>query len=75
VIVLHAHVHYSFSKVEVVVHFVKAVVDADLVLRVEDGFDVSPRESSVDDVSEDDGSISTGPSNNCSIVTPGKTED
>ena len=53
----------------------EAIVDADLVFRVKDGFNMSPRECSVNDVSEDDRSISTSSCDYCSIMAPGKTEN
>ena len=59
VIMLHAHVDNSFSEVEIIVHFMEAVVDADSVFRVEDSFDMGPLESSIDDMSKYNLSIST----------------
>lgn len=41
-IVLHAHVNYAFPEIEIIVHFMKAIIDADFVLLIKCCFDVSP---------------------------------
>lgn len=69
-VVLHAHVHDPFSEVEIIIHFMKAIVDTDLVLCVQSGFDVGPLDLPVDDVSEDDLSISSGACESGSVVAP-----
>jgi len=58
VVVLHAHVDHSFSEIEIVIHLVKAVVDADPVFRIQNSFDVSPLKGSVNDMAEHNLAIS-----------------
>ena len=70
--VVHAHVDHSFSEVQIVVHLVQAVVDADSVLLVESSLDVSPAQLSIDDVAEEDMAIAASSSHSGAIVTPAK---
>ena len=59
VVVLHAHVDDSLSEVKIIVHLVEAVIDADSVFGIENSFDMSPLECSVNDMTKDNLSVST----------------
>jgi hypothetical protein len=59
VVVFHAHVDHSFSKIKVIIHLVEAVVDADSIFRIQNSFDVSPLKSSVNDMAEHNLAVST----------------
>jgi len=41
-IVLHAHVNNSFTEVQVIIHLVEAIVDANFILLVKSGLDMCP---------------------------------
>jgi hypothetical protein len=72
-IVFHAHIDNSFPEVQVVIHLVKAVVDADLVFLVENSFNVCPRNLSINDVAKNYSSTASSSGNCCAIMAPRKT--
>jgi len=75
VIVLHTHVYDSFSEVEVIIHFVEAVINRNLVLLIEDSLDMCPRKLTINNVSENDRTVSSSSGNGSAIVTPRKIEN
>lgn len=74
-IMLHAHVDNPLSEVEIIIHFMKAIIDANLVLLIQGGLDMGPGELSVDNRSENDMTIATGTGDDCTVVAPGKAKD
>ena len=42
VVMLHAHVNDALSEIKILVHLMQAVIDANFVVLIKDGFDVRP---------------------------------
>ena len=52
-VVSHAHINHSFSKVQVFIHLMKAVINRDLVVLVQNSLNMSPGQLAVNDVAKD----------------------
>jgi hypothetical protein len=70
VIVLHAHIDHSLSKVEVLVHLVQAIVDADFIVLIKHSLNVCPRYLSVNNVPKYDRAVAASTRHNCTVMTP-----
>jgi len=52
-IVLHTHVDNAFSEIKILIHLMKAVIDTDFIIFIENSFNMGPRYLTIDNVTED----------------------
>jgi hypothetical protein len=74
-VMFHAHVDNSFSEIKVIVHFMKAIIDADFVFGVKSCFDMSPLNLSINNVTKNNLTVSTSTCYCGTVVAPGDAQD